>query len=1204
MSLSNTLYPDLASANILLQPEEELSQFFFSIEPILPYAMHSPEIALHVQGMKKLLRRCLAKEFQSNLQLIGSQLISKLPLLDWSVSQSAPGSIGLTVLCLSSKEHGTENKLENIIKGCLVLGKFTNILSMQSLYFHWNFFPDKSFLIMEIKALIENEKDLSRAVSHLPSLSTQICSSLKNHSAFSRFFSHRPFLQESKCAQTYQEITLLIEKFPHLFTMDLFQEMGCFFSLCSSSFFDPRSSRLITRILACHYLMRMNFHRLLPLYPEKKHITTRYVRTDLDFRFGSKPVLGLILAVAPLDKHECFEESHILQAAQFLVPEAEIVKGSFYRYQGLEDPICTLYVEFEKKNGARFSQAEMRILKEGLEEELKRRIEKLVPSIFMTRNEEETMRNILLLSQELQYLSDLPQAIISLDAQTTADLSFTVILVRLTKPNQAPLSKDFEPLKAQAEFLSDRIQQIGFLRKNHPKEANVFHLRIPKDPSLLRVDSSVNFYLARNRAVSIVQQAIGPFRDYNGGMILKQGELLYQFKDAFPEVAEKNLEILEDFFFSLNPIEIQATLPLSSLEFLFCQFLEAKKVDLSQKEHYFLKIEEKKEHLFVMIRTQDTSFKETLQTFLIRNEYWTKSLIYSSIVVHGSLYTGIILLQSDAKKHQAFITSVYEAIRSWKESLQNQQILKLSFGDLPQSLDPRLAGDELSSTVAKMLFEGLTRMGKNGDLDLAVAESVDISEDLKHYLFKLKTCYWSDGSQVTAHDFEYAWKKVLSPNFVSPFAYTFYPIKNAKLAKKDLCPMDKVGVRALDDITLSVELEFPTPEFLELATSSLFSPIPRIVDKIHPNWSLKGSQNFICNGPFFPSKTALHNRYEFAKNPFYWDKDAVALEQIHLSKDNASLVNDMFKNEEIHWLGKPMCPWEESFSDNNSNLEVSSAAVGVYWCIFNTKKFPFNNPHLRKAFDLAIDRQDLVSSTSHNFLPASTPLPLQHTMNYCEERIYGDEQKALELFELALQELGLTRSTFPLVSINFVNTPIREKAMLYVTNRWRKLFQIPCRLEGLDLHPLITKIIKEDFQIAGMHWKPLIDSPNYTLGTFEQGEMGASPLSWDHPEYQKLLVKAREELNLAQKVKCLSDAEKLLITEAPIVSLFYEKEKYMKKPCLRRILYSKNTGIVDFKYAYIDQREKNKENASEIVMHCKKATINPMEVTLCQHNIN
>ncbi|MBS0627220.1 MAG: hypothetical protein JSS09_03300, partial [Verrucomicrobia bacterium] len=539
MLTSNTLDLPLDSKmekDIFQNPDFDL---FPHIEPIIPYAMHSPEIVKHVRTIKTLIKQCLSKKFVDwDASSIKQELLNKLPIIVWNSSEHAPGCISCIILCLSSKGDGIENRLENILKGWVTPRKYTHPLSQTSLYFHWDLFPDTSFFIMEWKGLLENEKDLDNALSNLSSFTTQLSSGLKNPTLLKSIFTSKTLLQEFKQAQIHQDLVLFLERFPHVFSTDLFLDMGRFFALCDKRFFEPRPPRLITKIISFHYLMRLNLTRLLSLYPEKRHLKIRCVKTELSFYFGSKPVLGLILGISPLDNHEFFEESHIEQAVQSLLPHVNTIKNSFYSYQKLQDPICTLYIELEKKDGSSFSAKELLILKKGLEEELKRRIEKLVPSIFMTRNEEEVMRSILLLSQELKYLSDIPQVIISLDTQNLSEIFFTIILVRITKSGQQSIKSLFDSINSLAQFIPDRTQQVGFLRKNYPKEANVFRLRIPKDPSFLRADYSVNFYLARNKATSLLHKAIGPFRDYNGGMILKQGELFYQFQDSFPEIVQ------------------------------------------------------------------------------------------------------------------------------------------------------------------------------------------------------------------------------------------------------------------------------------------------------------------------------------------------------------------------------------------------------------------------------------------------------------------------------------------------------------------------------------------------------------------------------------------------------------------------------------------------------------------------------------------
>jgi len=1151
---------------------EDSTESLLQIEPLAPYAMLSPEIGLHVKNAKNFIKRCLSEEFSDcDGATLQSALLDKLPLIAWDSSKSIPGCITSTILCVASKGDNTETRLESILKGWVVPGKSTQVLSQHSLYFQWNLFETTSFLVLQWTGLVENKSDMDIALSNLPSFTTQLVSALKNPVAFKNFFSHKPLLQDLKQAKIHEELVLLLQRFPHFFSVDLLSEMGRFLALAEKSFFEPRSSRLITKIISFHYLMRLNLTRLPSLYPEKRHVEVRFVKTDLNFYFGSKPVLGLIIGMSPLDNHEFFEESHISQAVQSLLPHLNTIKSSFYSYQKLDDPICTLYVEIEKKDGSTFSSKELQILKKGVGEELKRRVEKLVPSIFMHRNEEEVMRNILLLSQELKYLSDIPQVIISLDTQNLSEISFTVVLVRILKPNQLPIKKHFEMINAEMSFISDRTQQVGFIRKNYPKEANVFHLKIRKDPSLLRADYSVNFYLARNKATAILSEAIGPFRDYNGGMILKQGELFYQFQDSFSDVAQKNPELLENFFFSLSPIEAQATLPLFSLTTLFSQFLEAQKRDLSQKEDYFLRIEERQGQLFAMIRLQGKSFKEELNLALGNRELLSKSLIYNSIQIQGSLYTGLVLSYPEERKRQLFIEAIHEALKNWIHKTQNQQIVKLSFSSLPSTLDPGMAGERSSHIITKMLFEGLTRLDKDGKPTLALAKSIDVSPDLKQYVFKLKQAYWSNGAQITAYDFEHAWKKILSPQFPTPFAYMLYPIKNAKPAKENLCGLSEVGIFSLDPMTLSVELENPTPELPELLTHSLFSPIHHVTDKVDPNWAEKGSSDFVCNGPFLLKNIVNHTRYELVKNPFYWDKESVRLQGIRFSKNSTFTANEMFKKEEIHWIGSSIGGWE-FFLENNPETQIHSSYIGIYWCIFNTKKFPFNNTLLRQAFNLAIDKHDLVSKIHADHLPASTPLPLSLSMNHNFEGGLSDEKKAVELFEMALQELGLSRHTFPLITLNYLNTPLRKKTFAYLQEKWKTLFQIPCRLEGFNFNSLLAKTMKGDFQISGLQWKTCVDNPSYALEIFKYDNMEMNTAKWTNPEYQELLQKVKHARDPVEKVKFLSEAEKALAAAVPIIPLFYEKEKNIVKSYLHQVIHSKTTGNVDFKYAYIDKK--------------------------------
>ena len=199
-----------------------------------------------------------------------------------------------------------------------------------------------------------------------------------------------------------------------------------------------------------------------------------------------------------------------------------------------------------------------------------------------------------------------------------------------------------------------------------------------------------------------------------------------------------------------------------------------------------------------------------------------------------------------------------------------KQKLRLVISAEPPTLDPRLAGDTVSGSVMRMCFDGLMRVDSKGKSTPAVAEKVDISEDGSTYTFHLRESYWADGKPLTAHDFEKTWKTILDPLFPSRFAYNFYIIKNAEEAKEGTCPVEEVGVRALGDRTLVVELRHPAPYFLDLVSAHSFFPV-------------RSDDYLIGNGPFKLTSWRHYNELALEKNERYWDAGAVKLSKIHLA---------------------------------------------------------------------------------------------------------------------------------------------------------------------------------------------------------------------------------------------------------------------------------------------------------------------------------
>lgn len=1149
------------------------------IQPQLSHPIRSKALAQHLLEITKILNKVISKELLLKEEhemrswldtglaiMMRCWLDASLPIIQWDELESTPDSLSIYLFCKPAKDAKTEDLFYNIVKKWLNPEKEIQLLSFQNIYFHFKEVSDDLLFVAELKVLIEDGRDLRAVQKNLPLLSKEIELALSSPKYAKYLLDTKALSYDQNGTSIHQELIRLMKRKPNQFDREIFTEMGRFLALSNREFRNFRPYRHITRLVTSHYLMHRKLSRELNLFPEKRHLDVRFIRTVLNFPFGSKPVLGVVVGVTLFDKYEFFEETHILSAVSQFIDGVHIVKDSFYAYQGYKDPIRLLYLELEKKDGMNFSLEEVSQLKLELQEELKKRIEKLIPSVFMIRNEEEIMKSILLLSQELKYLSDFPQVMISMDKQTPTDMFFTIVVVRLLKSSDYPLEKCFRKM-AGFQFIPERVQTVGYLRKRTPKEANVFHLLVPKDSHVLRADSSVNFYLARKKVMQILQEALGEIRDFNGGMILKQGELFSQFKDAFKEVAEKNHELLENFFFSLNPIETQATLPLSSLQNLFNFYLEAIKADLPKRESCFWKLKREHNLSFAVIRARDPTIKEVLIEGLCLFDNFSKALIKTQVNYQGSIILGYIYETHDDHKQEVFSETIFKQIKEWTRRVRNQQTLKLSFLDLPSSLDPRLGGDVISGPIIKMLFDGLMRIDATGKPVFSVAKSVEISKDLKQYIFKLRESSWSNDSPLIAYDFEYAWKKILSPQFFTPFAYFFYPIKNAKAAKEGILSLNEVGITAVDESTLVIDLEHPTPEFLELVAQALYAPVNHRVDKIHPNWSQGQEDVYVSNGPFRLKSFTPSGGIELVKNFLYWDKDEVKLDRILISKSNANLANEMFKNDEIDWIGKPMRPWEPFFAQDSTEA-VNAKPHGIHWCVFNTAGFPFHHLKMRQAFTYAINREELAKLHPYEVLPAASPLPLAHTQNYEPESIPGNQVLAAQLFEEALSELGLTRRDFPLITIIYTNEKTREIIAKILQEQFQRVLGIRCQIENYDFHILFNKMIQGDFQLGTMSWTPWINDPIYTLNAFKYHNNKVNFSKWENSQYQIFLDLAQQEIDPGKRQGFLKSAEKCLMIEVPVVPIIYDVFQYMQKKYVHNAFHAGGLSV-DFKWASI-----------------------------------
>lgn len=478
--------------------------------------------------------------------------------------------------------------------------------------------------------------------------------------------------------------------------------------------------------------------------------------------------------------------------------------------------------------------------------------------------------------------------------------------------------------------------------------------------------------------------------------------------------------------------------------------------------------------------------------------------------------------------------------------------LRLYVNPEPLSLDPRLGGTMTAQLVIYQLFEGLTRCGSDGKPELALASAIDLSEDRTTYIFHLRPSRWSNGDDLTAMDFEYAWKSVLQPSLASQYADAFFSIKNAQKAHRNECSLDDVGVRALDTRTLQVTLEHPAPYFLEWTSNSLYAPVHRPTVEKHEHWARYASPTYVCNGPYLLKEYCHGSQIVLEQNPLYWNtKDCAKTKTIKFSilGDPLTAYN-MFKAGDLDWYGAPFSismPSEIIAALQKDGL-LHSASTGptlrMDCCV--------TKPHLasakiRTALACAINRKELVSylligGDRPAFSLVTETFSLQQSPQFED----GNTDLARRLFDEGCAELGYTKDSYPSL---VVSAKPRSKAVAEViSEQLQNVLGIPVHPEVHDIQIFRKKRAALELELAIEGLSSGLRDPIYDLGWFKYNDVGLTSNNWKNPEYQHLLDASEATRDGAQRRELLRQAEDLLMREMPAIPLVYEAEKYAKDP--------------------------------------------------------
>ncbi|MGL4237601.1 peptide ABC transporter substrate-binding protein [Tabrizicola sp.] len=475
------------------------------------------------------------------------------------------------------------------------------------------------------------------------------------------------------------------------------------------------------------------------------------------------------------------------------------------------------------------------------------------------------------------------------------------------------------------------------------------------------------------------------------------------------------------------------------------------------------------------------------------------------------------------------------------------------------TLDPQLVEDNAGHDVARNLFEGLMNQDEKGGLVPGVAESFTVSEDNKTYTFILrKDAKWSNGDPIVAGDFVYAWQRAADPALASNYAWylELATIKNAKAIVAGEMPADQLGVKAVDDYTLEVQLDEPTPFFAEMTTfATLFPAHKATIEKFGADWTKAG--NIVSNGAYTLKELVPNERLVMVRNPMYWDNANTILETITtLVINDENLALTRYQAGELDKTDIPIGQYPD-LEASNPDEATSVPNLCTYYYTVNlsdTGNPALKDVRVRQALAYALDRDVIVSSVLKGGQYPAYNLTHQYTngfempaIDYAGWSQADRDAKALELMTAA--GFGPDK---PLDLTLIYNTSDAHKALATVASQmWKQKLGVNVTLANYEWKTYLEIRAQQQFDLARYAWCGDYNEASTFLNIMTTGNE-ANDGKFTSAEYDALMAEAK---TLADPTPNYTKAEQILAAEMPILPLYQYTSNFMLRADIKGYPY-------------------------------------------------
>ena len=486
-------------------------------------------------------------------------------------------------------------------------------------------------------------------------------------------------------------------------------------------------------------------------------------------------------------------------------------------------------------------------------------------------------------------------------------------------------------------------------------------------------------------------------------------------------------------------------------------------------------------------------------------------------------------------------------------STKKTNLLTIGNGREPVTLDPHKAAAWADLRVIEGLFEGLVVMHPVTKKAVGgVAEEWESSEDGLVWRFKLRAdVRWSDGSQLTAHDFVRSAKRMLGADFGSEIVVHFlYPLKNAEAyhlgAMEDFA---EVGIRAPSDWELEMELDYPSAAFL--TQLSYFFPVKEAGFPENSYWD--GRKQWgrdgatTSNGAYQLLSWNTNEMISLKKNPYYWDADSVAIEQIQLLPIEDMMAEERaFRNGQIQITSKVPSGKIRWYQTNEPTRIRMDERMGLFFIQLNHSVYPLHDRRVRQALAKTVNREAIVDAVLKDGKPVAEWIVPPSTVDRLpvESPLSFDPEAARHLFELAGFPGG---SGFPKLTFSINSSAAYQALAETVQYSWKEELGIEITIVSQEWKAFLGAVEAGDFEIARYGYVPLYPDPYPLLKILTTG--GTENFTgWSNASFDRLVDQAKVASDPVARNRLLKEAENLLLEDVPVIPVFFYNSVYLIDP--------------------------------------------------------